>query len=190
MDQFLQRLKTGGRSMGAVYDCQATAQNGALSFTFKTRIDYELMAPGSEQTDVWFKGWVAPGHQFLALSPVLERIADSMVYTNEYRKMVDEAEAQRGKNLRATDAYCRKVEAEIIRHRFATQAYVSRVWSDFWRGERSYVDKDGNIQAAKDDETEVRGNEVVRKNDDANLGREPDIKDFMDGAGRNIDFSH
>ena len=204
VNRFFQQLQAGEKR-GAVYDCEAMAPAAPapLKLFFTARIDTLVMArgaaPPSLQTDVWLKGWAAPADQFLALTPVLGHIADSMEYSPEYRAQVFDAEAGRAKKVRETDAYCRKVEAEIWRKRMATTAYINATWYDFFTGKKSRVNpQTGEVESLDESEytKNSEGQDVLKKDaeeaggaDNAPIAQEPDIKDYMDGGRDNIDLS-
>ncbi len=116
-NRFLKQLN-GSEIRSSVYDCEAAAPGAPapLRIFFEARIDTQVMGrgalPPSVVTDVFLKGWAAPADQFLALTPVLERITASMAYTEEYRRQALAADMWRAGNQRDTDDWLRERERE------------------------------------------------------------------------------
>ena len=200
----LQALQAG-RFDVAVYQCQAQAagRGEPVKIKFYCAIS-QLVMPGgfagqSVQTDVWCRGWCAPEGQFLSASPVLDRIQESMQYTQQYIMRVHKAEAYRAKKVKDTWDHMNKIDREMNRKHWDTQDAIAEMYHDNWRDMGGYVnEKTGRIEqidsehVVRNSSGEVVSREEVQEQgipaDQATVLRDAYSADYMRGVYGRIEF--
>ena len=198
----LGNLQAGGFDV-AVFDCLAEtrSRSGVVQIAFCCAISQLVLGGGITgqhvQTDVWCKGWCAPRDQFLSVSPVLDRIQDSMKYTTRYIQRVHNAEAGRAKKLQDTWDQMNKIDKEMNQKHWETQDAISEMYGDHWSEMGGYVNRNtGQIEKfdpdkiVKNSSGEIVSLEEVAKGvspDDATVLRDAYSNDYMRGMyGRTV----
>jgi hypothetical protein len=187
-----------------VYDCLARAQvdGQAVVVAFITGIQTMVLqgAFGASLMDysVTLRGWCAEPNQFLAESPVLEKVCASMQLTPAFLNRILKGNQMASEKIRETYAYMNQIDDQIRQSRWDTMDAIAEMNYDVLRDTGGYVNEStGRIEqiapekVVKNSHGQYVSREEVERGvspENATVLRDAAANDYMRGVYGRIEF--
>jgi len=193
-----------GRMEVTVYDCLARAKvdGKPVLVAFITGVQTMALQGAFSSTlmdySVTLRGWCAEPDQFVADSPVLEKVCASMQLTPAFINRIVKGNEQASKTIRETYDYMNKIDDQIRKSRWDTMDAIAEMNYDVLRDTGGYVNEaTGRIeQIAPEKVVKNSGGELVSREevergvspDSATVLRDARSADYMRGVHGRIEF--
>jgi hypothetical protein len=174
-------LLNAGRIDVTVYDCLARAQVDGKPVLVAFVTGVQTMAfPGAFATtlmdySVTLRGWCAEPDQFVADSPVLEKICVSMQLTPAFINRIVKGNEQASRTIRETYDYMNKIDDQIRQSRWDTMDAIAEMSYDVLRDTGGYVNEStGRIEQIAPEKVVKNGSGELVSREEVERGVSPD----------------
>lgn len=207
MNERVSQLLAGlgaGRMDVTVYDCLARARvdGKPVLVAFVSGIQTMALQGGFSGTlmdySATLRGWCAEPGQFVADSPVLEKVCASMQLTPAFIQRIVKGNEHASRTIRETYDYMNKIDDQIRQSRWDTMDAIAEMRYDFMRDTGGYVNEStGRIEqiapekVVKNSHGELVSREEVERGvspDSATVLRDAHSADYMRGVYGRIEF--